>query len=130
MSGSQSPVHTSHWVAISASSRRGPYYIDAAIDFHTLCKNKNRLMSSLGGADNFKPYNYYQVVWYEECESEQAALARVAEIKALPHAWQRALIQSENLQWLNLETEYIGFPGSVGVVSEFGGTRIRTRAEL
>ncbi len=58
---------------------------------------------------------------YAECHpSEDAAYTRCAEIKSMPHAWQRRLIDRFNPTWLSLANELIAFPCSRDGIGEEG----------
>jgi predicted GIY-YIG superfamily endonuclease len=48
---------------------------------------------------------------YAECHaSEDGANQRCAEIKSMPHAWQRRIIDRFNPAWLSMANELIAFP--------------------
>lgn len=58
---------------------------------------------------------------YAECHaSEDAAHQRCAEIKAMPHAWQRRIIDHFNPAWLSMANELIAFPCSRDAIGEEG----------
>lgn len=58
---------------------------------------------------------------YAECHaSEDGAYARCAEIKAMPHAWQRRMVDRFNPQWLSMANELIAFPCSRDAIGEEG----------
>lgn len=58
---------------------------------------------------------------YAECHaSEDAAHQRCAEIKSMPHAWQRRMIDRFNPTWLSLANELIAFPCSRDGIGEDG----------
>jgi predicted GIY-YIG superfamily endonuclease len=112
---------TGYYVGMHANARRGPYYFDVAVDTSLLQKNLNKMMATFFRDDKIKLEDCYILIWYEKCESEAAAWARVAEIRALPRAWQRGLIQSMNPHWANLNEIDIGYPGGACVLPEIAG---------
>lgn len=58
---------------------------------------------------------------YAECHaSEDAAYQRCAEIRAMPHAWQRRMIDYFNPAWLSMANELIAFPCSLDGIGEEG----------
>lgn len=58
---------------------------------------------------------------YAECHaSEDIAYQRCAEIKAMPHAWQRRMVDRFNPQWLSMANELIAFPCSLDGIGEDG----------
>lgn len=58
---------------------------------------------------------------YAECHaSEEAAYQRCAEIRAMPHAWQRRIVDRFNPQWLSLANELVVFPCSRDGIGEDG----------
>lgn len=116
------PAQTaSHYVGIHANARRGPYYFDVAIDSRELQRNISRMMGTFFHDGQIKLEDCYLLIWYEKCESQTAAWARVAEIRALPRAWQRGLIQLMNPHWANLDELDIGYPGGAAVLPEIAG---------
>lgn len=52
--------------------------------------------------------------------SEEVAYQRCAEIKAMPHAWQRRMVDRFNPQWLSMANELIAFPCSRDAIGEEG----------
>ena len=58
---------------------------------------------------------------YAECHaSEDAAQQRCAEIKSMPHAWQRRIIDHFNPKWMSMANELIAFPYSRDAIGEEG----------
>lgn len=58
---------------------------------------------------------------YAECHaSEDAAHQRCAEIKSMPHAWQRRIIDRFNPAWLSMANELTAFPCSRDAIGEEG----------
>lgn len=58
---------------------------------------------------------------YAECHaSEDAAYQRCAEIRAMPHAWQRRIVDRFNPKWLSMANELIAFPCSRDGIGEKG----------
>lgn len=114
-------LSSSHYVGMHANARRGPYYFDVAINSYELQRNLNKMRRTFFHGEQIKLEDCYILIWYENCESEAAAWARVAEIRALPRVWQRGLIQSTNPHWANLDELDIGYPGGACVLPEIAG---------
>jgi putative endonuclease len=49
-----------------------------------------------------KHYNVHQLVWYELPESMESAIMREKRLKDWKRAWKLELIESKNLDWLDL----------------------------
>lgn len=60
------------------------------------------------------------LVCFECHASYDAAVARCAHIWAMPHVWQRSLIERFNGAWLNVIDELIAFPCSTHAIGEQG----------
>lgn len=97
-------------VYLLAHARRADYYIDVARDFAEIhrfaldnCDQQLRLFGTKQAAR-------LRLVWCEAFADEAAARQRCAEVRALPHAWQRRVVDQFNPDWLDLDELMIGFP--------------------
>jgi putative endonuclease len=113
---------------LMAYAKRKEFYIDCTRDFDSIWSAKSAIhleQERTLGKDNMKPL---LIVWYESFSSEAQARARCAEIKAMPHAWQRRLVDSSNPDWVDLWDEVTGYPFAAYRVDEEGLVRIEERA--
>ena len=97
-------------VYLLAHARRADYYIDVARDFpeiHRFALDNCDLQLRLFGT---KQAARLRLVWCEAFSDEAEARQRCAEVRALPHAWQRRLVDQFNPDWLDLDELMIGFP--------------------
>jgi putative endonuclease len=105
------PPHASKAIVIIlAFARQQPFYIDVADDIHGVHHIKRKIyedQQALRGETAITPMF---CVYLEYHTSKESAHARCEQIKTLPHAWQRRLVDTFNDQWLNVEDELIGFP--------------------
>lgn len=81
-----------------ASKRNGTLYVGATSDLiQRVWQHKNDMV------DGFtKRYGVHTLVWYEECGTMQAAIAREKAIKEWKRAWKIKLIEEANPRWLDL----------------------------
>lgn len=113
-------------VYLLAYARARPYYVNVAsrtmfsgslVNAYTTRNAIYRTQKRRYGQERETPL--YLV--YFECHGDyDAALARCAHIWAMPHAWQRSLIERFNDQWLNVIDELIAYPCSTHYVGEDG----------
>jgi predicted GIY-YIG superfamily endonuclease len=107
-------------VYILAFARRQTFYIDVASEIMNTYMVKHRIDRAQlrqFGKGGVTPL--YCV--YVECHpSDVSAQQRCAEIKAMPHAWQRRMIDRFNPGWLSLINELIAFPCSIDGIGERG----------
>lgn len=110
-----------HWVYLLAYARSGDFYIDVACSLSEIClfcyRNRDEQLHMLGERQ-CKPL---RLVLTEAFVSEAEARRRCAELRAMPHAWQRRVVDDANPEWLDLDHLIIGFPW-VGSVGEHGLT--------
>ena len=60
-------------------------------------------------ADGFtKAYGVHTLVWYEQHETLESAIAREKAIKEWKRAWKLELIESGNPQWRDLYDDIVG----------------------
>jgi predicted GIY-YIG superfamily endonuclease len=101
---------STHIVYVLSHARRAACYIDIARDYPDILgvasDNLNRQLRLFGEPQA----NRLRLVWLEEFHDEVGARHRLAELRALPHAWQRRLIDQFNPEWLDLEELRMGFP--------------------
>lgn len=101
----------STWVYLLAHLRRGPYYIDVASDHDAIEQRVKTLLRQRQNMCGDGPVlDPAMLVWHEVCDSEAAARARAAEIRAWPQRWQRRLIESQNPHWLEQGGLLMGMP--------------------
>ena len=107
-------------VYVFAFARRQTFYIDVAEDIaeaYIVKYRIDRAQQRQYGKPGVTPL--YCV--YIECHtSENSAQRRCAEIKAMPHAWQRRMIGRFNAGWLSVANELIAFPCSIDCIGEQG----------
>lgn len=101
---------STHIVYVLSHARRAACYIDIAREYLDILgvasDNLNRQLHLLGEPQASR----LRLVWLEEFRDEAEARRRLAELRALPHAWQRRLIDQFNPEWLDLEELQMGFP--------------------
>lgn len=81
-----------------ASKRNGTLYVGVTSNLvQRVWQHKNDL------AEGFtRRYRIHMLVWYEQCESMQAAIAREKAIKEWKRVWKIRLIEMTNPQWRDL----------------------------
>jgi putative endonuclease len=81
-----------------ASKRNGTLYVGVTSDLiQRVWQHKNDLI------DGFtKRYRVHTLVWYEQCESMQTAIAREKAIKEWKRTWKIRLIETTKPQWRDL----------------------------
>jgi predicted GIY-YIG superfamily endonuclease len=113
-------------VYMLAFARGQPYYVNVAsltIVSSSLANayaNRNaiyRIQKRRYGQERVTPL---YLVYFEPHASYDAAVARCEHIWAMPHVWQRNLIERFNGEWLNVIDELIAFPCSTHYVGEMG----------
>jgi putative endonuclease len=85
-------------VYLLASKRNGTLYVGVTSNLvQRVWQHKNDL------AEGFtRRYRIHMLVWYEQCESMQAAIAREKAIKEWKRVWKIRLIEMTNPQWRDL----------------------------
>lgn len=99
-----------HWVYVLAYARCGDFYIDVARshkDIREVCFGNQDEQRRVLGERQWKPL---RLVLTEAFVSETDAGRRYAELRAMPHAWLRRLVDEANPEWLDLDQLVIGFP--------------------
>ncbi len=107
-------------VYVLAFARRQTFYIDVAEDFADAIAVKYRIDRAQRQQSGKRGVTPLYCVYVECHASEDAAHQRCAEIKALPHAWQRRIIDRFNPAWLSMANELIAFPCSRDAIGEEG----------
>ncbi len=85
----------SYFVYILASKRNGTLYIG-------MTNNLKRRLDEhkTGSVEGFtKRYNIHMLVYCEEVDTAEAAIAREKQLKNWRRAWKLALIEKENPEW-------------------------------
>ena len=104
---------------VLAYARRGVFYIDVARshkEIFTFCMDNQNEQQRTLGKRQWKPL---RLVLSEAFVSDADAQRRCAELRAMPHAWQRRMVDEANPEWLDLDQLIIGFPW-VSCVQEDG----------
>ena len=81
-----------------ANKRNGTLYVGVTSNLlQRVWQHKNDL------AEGFtRRYRIHMLVWYEQCESMQAAIAREKAIKEWKRVWKIRLIEMTNPRWRDL----------------------------
>jgi len=90
-------------VYILASRRRGTLYVGVTSDIvKRIWKHKNN------SAESFtKRYEIHTLVWYEQHETMESAIAREKAIKEWKRAWKIDLIERSNPEWDDLHNSLL-----------------------
>jgi len=88
----------SYYVYILASQRNGTLYVGVTSDLlRRICEHKSRL------AEGFTAkYHVHRLVYFEQCESAEAAILREKQIKNWHRPWKLRLIEESNPEWRDL----------------------------
>ena len=97
-----------YYVYILASKRNGTLYIGVTNNLiRRVFEHKNNLIKGFT-----EKYNVHMLVYYEQTGDIQAALQREKRLKKWNRAWKLALIEKENLNWIDLSKDWM--PDQVG----------------
>jgi predicted GIY-YIG superfamily endonuclease len=99
-----------YWVYVAAYARSGDFYIDVARshkDMYAFCFQNQEQQRRRLGERQCKPL---RLVLTEAFLSEAEARRRCLELRAMPHAWQRRIVDDANPEWLDLDQLIVGFP--------------------
>jgi len=90
-------------VYLLANKRNGTLYVGVTSNLlQRVWQHKNDL------AEGFtRRYRIHMLVWYEQCESMQAAIAREKAIKEWKRVWKIRLIEMSNPHWRDLYEEIL-----------------------
>jgi len=88
-------------VYIMASRKRGTLYIGVTSNL------PRRISEHRGGVfEGFsKEHGTTRLVWYEPCETMEAAIIREKQMKAWKRSWKIQLIERDNTEWRDLYDE-------------------------
>jgi len=91
----------SYFVYLLASRRKGTLYIGVTNDLpRRIAQHKE------GPVEGFtKKYGVKTLVWYEQTDSVESAIAREKQIKKWTRAWKVELIEATNPAWKDLYEE-------------------------
>jgi putative endonuclease len=91
----------SYYVYMLASRRRGTLYVGVTNDLvKRVWQHKQGLVEGFT-----KRYGIRTLVWYEQTESIESAIAREKQIKKWNRDWKIELIRASNPQWRDLYEE-------------------------
>ena len=107
-------------VYVLAFARRHTFYVDVAKDFMDAIAVKYRIDRAQHRQFGKRGITPLYCVYVECHASEETAHQRCAEFKALPHAWQRRIIDRFNPAWFSMANELIAFPCSRDGIGEEG----------
>jgi putative endonuclease len=86
------------YVYLLASKRNGTLYVGVTSDLvQRVWQHKNDVVAGFT-----KQYGVHQLVWFEEHESMESALAREKAIKEWQRQWKLKLIEAVNPEWRDL----------------------------
>ncbi len=117
-------------VYLLAFARGRPYYVNAATSLVNAYANRNgiyRIQKRRYGQHQQTPL---YLVYFECHANYDAAVARCAQLWAMPHVWQRNLIEHFNGEWLNVIDELIAFPCSTHCIGEEGLEPLHAQAHV
>jgi predicted GIY-YIG superfamily endonuclease len=97
-------------VYVLAFARRQTFYVDVAKDIADAIVVKYRIDRAQQRQFGKRGVTPLYCVYIECHASQDTAEQRCAAIKALPHAWQRCIIDRFNPAWLSMANELIAFP--------------------
>ena len=107
-------------VYVLAFARRQTFYVDVAKDIADAIAVKYRIDRAQRRQSGKRGVTPLYCVYVECHASTDTADQRCAAIKALPHAWQRSIIDRFNPAWLSMANELITFPCSRDAIGEEG----------
>lgn len=95
-------------VYVLAHQRSRPYIIGVGRDLEQIGYDAFEHGSRIMKAANRYSRDPFLLMWYEAQSGRDQALARAAQIRRWPHAWQRRLVETSNPQWLEQWKQEIG----------------------
>ena len=99
-------LEKSYYVYILASERNGTLYVGVTKDLiRRIYEHKNSLIEGFS-----KQYQVDKLVYFEETNSIQSAIAREKQMKKWYRKWKLELIESMNPKWKDLYFELISQP--------------------
>ena len=85
-------------VYLLSSRRNGTLYVGVTSNLpRRVWEHRNHLVEGFT-----KKYDVTRLVWYEQHESMESAIAREKAIKSWKRAWKIELVEAENSEWLDL----------------------------
>ena len=93
----------SYYVYLLASRRRGTLYVGVTNDLSKrVWQHKQDLVEGFTSKHGVKT-----LVWYEQTESIESAIAREKQIKKWNRAWKIGLIEANNPDWKDLYEDVV-----------------------
>ena len=87
-----------YYVYILASQRNGTLYIGITSDLiKRTCQHKNNVVAGFT-----KKYQVHKLVYYEQFDNAQEAIAREKQLKNWKRKWKLELIEKSNPDWSDL----------------------------
>ena len=99
-----------HFVYLLAHARRDAFYVDAADNWGAIRKRFRQIVEQLQRSRGSEHVMPPILVWFDLADDEMSAQARAREVRTLPHAWQRRLVERLNPDWVDLHADLLGFP--------------------
>ena len=107
-------------VYMLASKRNGTLYVGVTSDLmKRLWEHKNDMVEGFT-----KRYGVHMLVWHEQHETMESAIAREKAIKEWKRKWKLELIEKENPGWKDLHNDLLGLdaPAGTGLLKASGTT--------
>ncbi|HSX31394.1 MAG TPA: GIY-YIG nuclease family protein [Candidatus Saccharimonadales bacterium] len=102
-----------YFVYILASHKHGTLYVGVTNNLERrVWEHKSSVAKGFTSE-----YSVKQLVYYEECDSIEVAIAREKQLKNWKRDWKIQLIEKQNLQWLDLTEEW----GNLNVLDSGSG---------
>lgn len=90
-------------VYILASQRNGPLYVGVTSNLvQRVWQHRNDQIEGFT-----KKYKVHTLVWYEQHETMESAIAREKQLKEWQRTWKLELIESTNPEWRDLYAEVV-----------------------
>lgn len=97
-------------VYLLAHARREAFYIDVSTSADAIEKARSRIVQQQRATLPKSQWKAPYMVWFERADDEAGAQARAAQIRSLPHAWQRRMVDMMNPVWMDLLGCSVGLP--------------------
>lgn len=97
-------------VYLLAHARREAFYTDVASDVKDLRKHWELIVRQQQATLPESQMKLPLLVWFETATDRSSALARLEQVRALPHPWQRRLVETMNPAWLDLHGYFVRLP--------------------
>ena len=90
-------------VYILASQRNGPLYVGVTSNLvQRVWQHRNDQIEGFT-----KKYKVHTLIWYEQHETMESAIAREKQLKEWQRTWKLELIESTNPEWRDLYAEVV-----------------------